>query len=60
KYVIRFEKPLPIKETFLKDLKIHGRTLHGFQISKEKLNSIISNAERLQRKPSSKVFNHNA
>ncbi|MEM3623324.1 MAG: hypothetical protein QXZ02_06195 [Candidatus Bathyarchaeia archaeon] len=47
KYIIRFEKPLPIKETFLKDLKIHGRTLHGFPLSKEQLNSIIGCAERL-------------
>jgi len=52
KYVIRFEKPLPIKETFLKGLKIRGRTLHGFPLSMEKLNSIISDAERLQPKKS--------
>jgi hypothetical protein len=52
KYVIRFEKPLPIKETFLKGLKIRGRTLHGFPLSREKLNSIISDAERLQPKKS--------
>ena len=48
KYVIRFEKPLSIKQTFLKDLKLRGRTLHGFSLSKEQLNSIISHAERLQ------------
>jgi hypothetical protein len=47
KYIIRFEKPLPIKETFLKNLKIRGRTLHGFPLNKEQLNSIISYAERL-------------
>jgi hypothetical protein len=52
KYIIRFEKPLPIKETFLKDMKIRGRTLHGFRLSREKLNSIISDAERLQPKTS--------
>jgi len=52
KYVIRFEKPLPVKETFLKDMKIRGRTLHGFPLSREKLNSILSDAERLQPKTS--------
>jgi hypothetical protein len=52
KYVIRFEKPLPIRETFLKNLRIRGRTLHGFPLRREKLNSIISDAERVQRKQS--------
>jgi hypothetical protein len=45
KYVIRFEKPLPVKQTFLKDLKVRGRALHGFPLSKEQLDSIISYAE---------------
>ena len=48
KYVIRFDKPLPIKETFLKDLKLRGRFFHGFSLNKEQLSSIISKAERLQ------------
>jgi len=48
KYIIRFEKPLPIKQTFLKNLKIRGRSLHGFPLSKEKLSSLISQAERRQ------------
>jgi hypothetical protein len=52
KYIIRFEKPLPIKQTFLKNLKIRGRTLHGFPLSREKLNSIVSDAEKLQPKTS--------
>jgi hypothetical protein len=52
KYIIRFEKPLPIKETFLKDMKIRGRTLHGFLLSREQLNFIISDAERLSHKAS--------
>ncbi|MEM3699595.1 MAG: hypothetical protein QXL57_01855 [Candidatus Bathyarchaeia archaeon] len=50
KYIIRFEKPLPVKETFLKDLKIRGRALHGFPLSKEQLNSVIGAAEKLQHK----------
>ena len=48
KYVIRFNKPLPIKETFLKDLKLRGRFLHCFQLNKEQINSVISKAEQLQ------------
>ncbi|MGQ9529840.1 MAG: hypothetical protein ACUVQX_00220 [Candidatus Bathycorpusculaceae bacterium] len=47
KYIIRFAKPLPIKETFLKDLKIRGRALHGFPLNKEQLNAIVSFAEKL-------------
>jgi hypothetical protein len=48
KYVIRFDKPLLIKETFLKDLRLRGRFLHCFPLNKEQLSSIISKAERLQ------------
>jgi hypothetical protein len=48
KYIIRFDKPLPIKETFLKDLKLRGRFLHCFQLNKEQINSVISKAEQLQ------------
>ena len=46
KYVIRFDKPLPIKETFLKDSKLRGRSLHSFPLKKEQINSVISQAER--------------
>ncbi|MCK4481791.1 hypothetical protein KAU55_01090 [Candidatus Bathyarchaeota archaeon] len=49
KYIIKFEKPLPIKETFLKDSKLRGRYFHGLKLDKEQLNSIMSQAERLQR-----------
>jgi len=48
KYVLRFDKPLPVKETILKDLKLRGRYLHGFPLNKEQLNSIIKQAEQLQ------------
>ena len=48
KYVIKFEKPLPVKETFLKDLKLRGKYLHGFLLNREQLNAVISRAERLQ------------
>ncbi|MDH5375499.1 MAG: hypothetical protein OEZ21_11545 [Candidatus Bathyarchaeota archaeon] len=48
KYIIKFEKPLPVKETFLKDLKLRGKYLHGLPLNREQLNAIISRAERLQ------------
>jgi hypothetical protein len=44
-YVKRFEKPLPLKKTFLKGSKFRGRYLHGLAIGKEQLDSIISQAE---------------
>jgi hypothetical protein len=42
KYVVKLEKPLPIKETFLKDSKLRGRYFHGLKLNKDQLNSIIS------------------
>ena len=48
KYVMRFGKPLSIKETFLKSSKLRGRSLHGFPLNKEQLDSIIRQAEQLQ------------
>jgi len=48
KYVVRFEEPLPIKETFLKNLKVKGRTLHCFPLSEENLKQIIDEAEKRQ------------
>jgi len=46
KYVKEFEKPLLIKETFLKDLKLRGKYFHGLSLKKEQMNSIISQGER--------------
>lgn len=45
KYVVKLEKPLPVKETFLKDSKLRGRYLHGLKLDKGQLNSIMSQAE---------------
>jgi hypothetical protein len=42
-------RPLPVKETFLKDSGLSGRYLHGLKLDEEQMNSIISQAERLQR-----------
>jgi hypothetical protein len=49
KYVLKFDKPLPIKETVLKDSKVHGRFLHGLSLTKQQLSSVISQAEHLQK-----------
>jgi len=46
KYVMRFSEPLSIKKTFVKGSKLRGRSLHGFTLSNEQLNSIISQGER--------------
>lgn len=48
KYIISFDKPLPIRETFLKGLKLRGKSQHGFLHDKEQLDSIISKAEQFQ------------
>jgi hypothetical protein len=45
KYVMRFDEPLSIKKTFLKHSKLRGRSLHGFALSDEQLNSIIREVE---------------
>lgn len=47
-YVLRFQKPLPVKETFFKDTKLRGRCFHGFRLSKEQVNALISQAEKSQ------------
>jgi len=48
KFVKEFEKALPIKETILKDIRIRGRLLHGWPLSKEQIDSILSQAESSQ------------
>jgi hypothetical protein len=46
KYVKRFEKPLPVKQTFLKSSKRHGRFIHGLELNKEQLEQILGQAEK--------------
>lgn len=46
KYVKRFEKPLLVKETFLKDSKRHGRSFHGLALNREEFENILSQAEK--------------
>jgi hypothetical protein len=49
KYVMKFEKPLLVKETFLKERKYRGRCCQGLPLNKERLDSIMSQAELLQQ-----------
>ncbi len=48
-YVVNFGNPLPLRNTFLKELKLRGKTLHSFPLSKEQIDSIISKAEKMQK-----------
>jgi hypothetical protein len=54
KYVIRLRKPLLIKETILKHSKLRGRFFHGLRLDKDKVNTILTQAERLQKKQDQK------
>jgi len=44
-YVKQFDKPLPVKETFLKNSNRRGRFVHGLGLSEAQLNEIMSQAE---------------
>jgi len=44
KYVIRFDKSLPVKETFIKELKLRGKSLHGFPLKDTQVKEIIKQA----------------
>jgi hypothetical protein len=45
KYVLRLEKPVPIKKTFLNKPKFRGRYAHGLSVSKEQIDSILNQRE---------------
>lgn len=45
KYVKKFENPLPIRETFLKDSKLRGRYLHGLALKEKQVNMLINQRE---------------
>jgi len=45
KYIKPLEKPLLIKETPLKNMKLKGKLLHGFPLNKKEIESIINQAE---------------
>ena len=55
KYVIRFNKPLPTRETFLGDPKFRGRYCHGIALNKEQIDRIIAQAESLQPRRNQKA-----
>jgi len=46
KSVVKFEPPLPIKETVIKDTGLWGNRLHGYRLSSEQVRSILSKAEQ--------------
>jgi len=46
KDVVKFEPPLPIKETLLKDTGLWGNRLHGYRLTSEQVRSILSKAEQ--------------
>jgi hypothetical protein len=48
RYIIRFDRPLLVRETILKDLKLRGRSLHAFPMNGEQVKVILSQAERIQ------------
>ena len=51
-YVVRFDKPLLVKETFFRNTKLRGRCFHGYALSREQLKAIIAQAEKLQSQDS--------
>lgn len=44
-YVKRFDDPLPIKKTFLKNTTLRGRYFHGVSLNREQLRLIMEAAE---------------
>jgi len=46
-YVKRFQKPLSVRETFLKDSKLRGRYFHGLSLNRRQLELIVKSAERV-------------
>jgi hypothetical protein len=45
RYVKQFDKPLAIKDTFLKGSKLRGRYFHGLRLDKNQLEAILAQAE---------------
>jgi hypothetical protein len=45
RYVKRFEKPLLIKETFLKNSKLRGRFFQGMELKKGQVELILKQAD---------------
>ena len=45
RYVKQFDRPLAIKDTFLKGSKLRGRYFHGLKLSEKQLKTIMIQAE---------------
>ena len=45
RYVKQFDKPLAVKETFLKGSKHRGRYFHGLKLDKNQLKAVLDQAE---------------
>jgi len=45
RYVKQFDKPLAIKDTFLKGSKLRGRYFHGLKLEENQLRTILAQAE---------------
>lgn len=45
KDTVKFDPPLPIKETVIKDVGVRGSRLHGFRLTSAQVQSILSKAE---------------
>jgi len=46
KDVVKFDFPLPIKETVLKDVRVRGNRLHGYRLTPEQIQSILNKAKQ--------------
>ena len=45
RYVKQFDKPLAVKDTFLKGSKLRGRYFHGLRLDEDQLRAIVTQAE---------------
>jgi len=45
KDIVKFDPPLPIKETVIMDVGVRGSHLHGFRLTPAQVQSILSKAE---------------
>jgi hypothetical protein len=45
KYVKQFDRPLSVRKTFLKDSKLRGKYLHGLELDRKQVETIITEAE---------------
>ncbi len=44
RYLVKFKRPLPVAETFLRDSDLRGRYLHGLKLDGEMVNSVPDQA----------------